>query len=506
MKTIFSKKTEQFVLAAKLTPDKMKLFVDVEPAAQVTGLTKDQLMAVIREFSAQADVHEQVVEDILKSLHKGEKVTERRIAKGVPPETGADGKIVLLVKKRTDRGAVKVNEKGFADYRELHLFDNVVTGQAVARVYPPKNGIDGKDALGTHLKAAAGKPCKVNVDKTLVPTPVAGEDFQNLVAQCDGYLEDESGKLSIRSELVVKGDLDPHTGNINFIGSVKVLGNVVPGMILQARRGIDIAGECRSATLISPEGDIRVRGFFFGGDRSKVAGGKSFQALIAQEANVEVQGDIRIDKEAVDSTLRSQSSFFASQGRCVGGHVFVVCGAEAKEWGNDAFRRTEISLCSDVEVRADFAKIVQALNDHDKALALIKLHLGPYAANPARIQLLQSPHREKMEKMLRKMKDVEASRLRLLASKQSMLEEAKRSHVPRVNVVGMLFPGTVIRVGDVLLEPKDPIQGPKSIDYVPEKKEFEIHDLAAVQCAIEGQEQNAETTKKGEADDKTRGN
>src|SRR5690606_38702757 len=126
----------------------------------------------------------------------------------------------------------------------------------------------------------------------------------------------------------------------------KVLGNVTPGMTEQARRGIEIGGDARSASFICPDGDIRIRGFYFGGERARITGGKSFQASIVQEATVEVQGDIRIDKEAVDSTLRTQSALMMSAGRCVGGRSFVVCGDEALSWGNEAGKRTEISLCS----------------------------------------------------------------------------------------------------------------------------------------------------------------
>ncbi len=501
MKTIFTRKNEQIIIVGKLAPDKMKLFVDVEPV-QAASITKEQLIAVIREFSQQAELHEAVIDDIVKNLHQGEKVLERRIAKGTPPENGSDGKLVLLVKKLTDRGSVKVNEKGYADYRELHLFDNVQTGQPVARVYPPKNGVDGRDALGAPIKSQAGKPIKPNLDKSLKLTPVNGEDFQVLAAQNDGYLEEEGGKLSVRPELIVKGDLDLHVGNINFIGAVKILGSVIPGMIVQAKKGIEVIGEVRSATFICPEGDIKIKGFFFGGERSRVSGGKGFYAGVVQEANVEVQGEIRIEKEAVDSTLRTQSTFLASAGHCIGGSLFVVCGAEAKQWGNEAAKRTEISLCSDVEVRADFAKIIQAIRDHDKALDLIKLHLGPYATNAARIQLLHQPHREKMEKLLKKMREIEASRVKLLASKEAMLEQAKRNHVPRVNVLGALYPGVVIRAGDKAFETKEELKGPKSIDYIAEKEAFEQHDLLPVQCLIEGQNPSAATAQPAAPDNK----
>lgn len=488
MKTIYSKKTDSVILVGKLAPDKMKLFVDVEPV-QAGSLTKEGLMQLIHEFSKTADLHEGVIDDILKTLHRGEKVEERRIAKGIPPETGADGKVLLLVKKFTATGNVKVDEKGFADYRELHLFDNIQVGQVVARVYGPKPGKDGCDALGALVKATPGKPAKVTLDKSLVLAPVPGEDYQNVVAQVEGYLEEDSGKLAIRPELVIKGDLDLHTGNINFIGSVKIMGSVMPGMQVQAKKGIEVMGDVRSATFQSTEGDIKIRGYYFGGPNAKVLGGKSFVAGLVQEVNVEVQGEIRIEKEALDSLLRTQTGLFMSKGRFIGGRAFVVCGAEALEWGNEAGKHTEISLCSDVEVRSDFAKVLRLLGDHERAIELLKVHLGPFAVNPARLQRLNAAHREKMENLLRKLKEVELGRAKLLAQKKEMLEQARSNHVPRVNVLGVLHPGVVIRAGKAAREYKDELKGPKSIDFKLEGETFEEGELKGVECNFDGEQQ-----------------
>lgn len=487
MKTLFTKKNEQFALTAKLADDKMKLFIDVAPVAEGSckELTKDQLMSVISEFRAKAEIHDGVIDDIVKILKHGEKVEERRIAKGTPPETGADGKLLLLVKKLGQHGSVKVDAKGFADFRELHLFDNILIGQAVARIYAPKPGTAGVDALGNVVKPTPGKPVKVSVDKSLSVEAASGEDFQVVSALIDGYLEEDSGKLAVKPELYIKGDVDLHTGNINFIGIVKVSGNILPGMSVQGRKGIEVSGNVQSANLTSSDGDIKIRGFFFGGEKSKVVGGKAFEASLVQEVTVEVQGDIKIEKEALDSILRTQSTLLMGRGRCIGGKSFVVCGAEALEWGNSAGKRTEIYLCSDVEVRGDFAKVMQLVSDHQKAIDLIKLHLGPYATNPARIQLLTPPLREKMEKMLHKLKEVESGKTKLLAKKKDMLEKAKTSHVPRVNVLGTLHPGTVLRNADKLFEAVEDMKGPISIDFNVESQAFESGDLKPIECAFD---------------------
>ena len=122
---------------------------------------------MIREAAPKAELHEAVIDDILKCLKLGEKVHERRIAKGTEPQPGANGKLLLLVKKFGSKAEVSVDSKGFAKFSELALFDNVQKGQQVARIYPPKPGVDGANALGEPIPAATGAPIKVTLDKSL---------------------------------------------------------------------------------------------------------------------------------------------------------------------------------------------------------------------------------------------------------------------------------------------------------------------------------------------------
>ena len=212
------------------------------------------------------DVFYFVAGDGLHHINQGEKVEERRIAKGIPPEDGTDGKPLYLVKKLTKQGEVKIDDRGFADYANLHLFDNVLKGQQVARIYPPKNGKDGKDALGVTVPSKPGKEFKYTNDKTLVLQDVNNKEhtFKVLVAETDGYLSDESGNFSIQEELFIKDNVDFKFGSIEFVGKVRVTGDVMQGFSISAKKGIEITGSVRGGSLIYNEGDIMVKGIVFG--------------------------------------------------------------------------------------------------------------------------------------------------------------------------------------------------------------------------------------------------
>lgn len=527
MKAIFSKTTESFLLVAKLSEDKMKLFLDVEPVtvqetkpaeggekappeadsageegsppeaaskptpappqpAPPKAVSRDDLLTVLKEFANLDLVNLGVIDDIAACLSRGERVQERRVAKGEEPQPGGDGKILYLVKRFSGEVEVQVDEKGVADLRVLHLFDNITQGTTVARIYPPKNGIDGKDALGKVIPAKAGKPVKIGLDRTLSikESPDKNENYQIVVAETDGYLSEEGGRLSIKPELVVAGNLDFHMGTIDFIGAVRVKGDVMPGFSVRAKRGIFIAGSSREASLICPEGDIVVKGYVYGGETAKVVCGRSFQCAVAQELEAEVVGNICIEKEALDCKLRTQSAVSMSKGALMGGQTFAVCGVEARVLGNDSGQETRIRLCNDVEMSVEYGLLSAQIENHERALKMLDLHLGPYALNPARIEMLSGPYRAKMEKLLNKKKEVILSHQRLLRKKEEMVQGARSNPVMRVNFLEKFYEGVVVEAQGECFSTKEPLDGPASLDFVPSEKKFVLGELKGLECSI----------------------
>ncbi len=462
MKTILGKKTDAFSLVVKLSDDKLKLYVDIEPLAGPVSITVDELKLFIGEAAPQADLHEEVLADIRKVLATGEKVLERRVAKGKPAEAGADGKLLLLVKPLGGKGEVQLDERGYARFEELNLFDNIEIGQQVARIYAPKLGHDGYEALGAKITGAAGKPVKVTLEKGLVKAPGPGNEYEVVVAQAAGYLKADGLRLALHEELRIQGDLDLKVGNINFIGSVKISGQVGAGLTVQARGDIEVEG-AREAKLISSAGSIKVKGFLFGGERGRVTAQGDVFFSVVQHAHVECSGDISVEREALDCTFRSQGYVRLPRARFVGGHCYVVKAAEAKVWGNDAALRTQVYLTSNVEARAEYTAVMQQIVKHNQAIELVKLHLGPYAQNPLRVQRLNEPHKTKMSSLLSKLGEIQRSLGKIEQKRHELLSGAEGVEGLRLNIRQFLLPGVEVQAGEKKFQPQEPVLGPKSV-------------------------------------------
>lgn len=481
LKVLFEKKTERFVLRAKVPQDKMKLFVEVEPIKR--DITADHLLEQLMQVKGIERADLAVLEDVASQLQRGEKAVDRRILKGVPAEPGVDGKLLLLVKPFAGGGAPVSAEKGKSTFTELHLFDNIAKGQVIGRIYAPKAGKDGVNAIGDTVKAPSGAAVKVTLEKGLTRR-AHGDGYEEIVSEVAGYVSNESGKLAVRSELLVKGDLDYGYGSINFVGKVVVSGDVLPGFNIRAQQGIEVKGSVRGGSLISPDGDITVKGFVFGGEQSRVISGKSFRASVVQAVRAEIRGAITIDKEARDSSLRSQTTIHLPQGVLLGGETYTVCGIEAKQLGNEAFLKTAIYLCSQVETTYEYTQLLAEIANHDKAESLLKLHLGPYADAPARLKLLQPSLRTRMEAFLSKLGAVKKSRVALLAKRDELLAKSQSSDALRVNVLGTLYPGVEVHCEGETFAPKDPIAGPQTVEFKRPEKTFVAGALQQLECSL----------------------
>lgn len=474
-KEAFTIKDEKLSITGKVSEDNLKLFVDVK---KLTGdpITEEMVIALLSQKISKEIIHQGVIADIVETLNKGKEANERRVVKGTLAQDGHDGKVVFMVRKFTG-----VAEPG-STYFDLSLFDNVKPGDVVARIYAPKNGLEGFDALGKKIPAKPGKPVKVTFDKTIEQRPGEAESgYEILVAQAEGYLSEDTGKLLIKDELSIAGSIDFHIGNLNFLGKIKVSADVMPKFRVEAKSDVEVYGAVRGENrIISREGSVTVKGFAFGGKDSSIFAGRDIDLSVAQEITAEAIGNIFLQKEAQSCIFRAGKSVLGPKAILSGGVHFAVVGIEVQSLGNQSGALTHIHLCSSVETTTDYLKLSSELESHEKAEQLIEMHLGPFAKNSSRIQLLKSPHREKMEALLKKYNQVVESKKILIEKKKVMLQSGVTNDTPRVSVQKKIYPGVHIHAGEEIFSIQEEISKPISIEFSNSEKKFTTTEFKAL--------------------------
>ena len=93
-----------------------------------------------------------------------------------------------------------------------------------------------------------------------MPTPLGrnvhmAEDGATLIADINGLVTFIGGKINVEEIFTVPGDVDLKTGNVMFLGTVIVQGNVEDGFSVKASGNIEVRGSVGKCEIIA-EGDI----------------------------------------------------------------------------------------------------------------------------------------------------------------------------------------------------------------------------------------------------------
>lgn len=462
MRVVHRHQSEQMHLELSVSDDKLKLFAKVVPQARYSEAQEEQFTEELLKITQPHLIETLVVQDIVKELREGRGCDERRVAKGEAPTQGRDGKLVWLV-RRFRPGAAPDHSRELTDFYHLGLFENIEVDQEVARVYRPTSGAPGVDVFGREISTRAGRAYAGRFDKTLKFKPdEQREDYQTVLAAVAGYAHEESNKVTIKETLVVPGNLDYEMGHIDFVGSVRVGGDVQKGFHIKARGEIDIQGSVLGDSHLTSDASITVKGFHQGGDSGIVKAKMNYTVSIAQGVTAEVGGTITVTKEARDCSFRASVAIIASQASVIGGSMWCVKGFEGKTVGNPAGVRTVIEIRNELECTAEYRRIEESIKKHEAALAALELHIGPYLKNRKRVPLLATKFRLKISELINRFDSVQASMDRLQSMMKTMRESKPPEENSRVNVLGTAYPGVSLHAASGELKLNEEVKGPAS--------------------------------------------
>ena len=480
MRVIHKAQNNAMILELSTSDDKLKLFARVTPQDGYATASEEDLKREILAVTPEELIDQRVLSDIIEELRRGNGCEARRVAKGTAPVSGRDGKLVWLV-RRFSPGKAEDMEREFVDFFTLGLFENIAVGCEVARVYKPSTGITGKDVLGKPLSARAGKNLSLRFDKTIELRQVDTEEaYSTLVATIDGYVHEEGDKFGIKDTLNIPGNLDYSMGHLDFIGSVKIQGDIQKGFNIKARGTIEVLGSVFGDNILTSDSSITIKGFHYGGKASFLSAKGDYTADIAEKVSTEVGGNITIGREARDCSLHTSSAVFASHAKIIGGSVWCVNGFEGAAVGNGSGVKTEIELRNELEVTKEYRKLSENVQKHEAAAAALELHIGPYLKNRSRVPLLNNQFKIKITALLDKYDQVQKS-LQVLHNSEKKLRDAKPiESSASVNVLETMYSGAVLKTGSSAFEIKDTLAGPLSFKPTEDRSSWSTEQFKAL--------------------------
>lgn len=381
--------------------------------------------------------------------------TQNLVAIGTPPINGEDGSIRVLYEAGDQSTGPQEREDGSVDYKEVKQLANVKAGQLIAERIPPERGIPGKAVTGEELPPKDGKEAQFKIGKNVVVNP----ERTGMYAAIDGLVtKTDKEKLNVFPVYEVNGDVDYTSGNIDFVGTVVIRGNILTGFRVKASGDIRVVGGIEGAEVES-DGSVEITGGIIGSNKGYVKAGRNVKCSFIQEGNVFAGEDVIVSQSIMHSNVRAGRNVqcAGAKGLIVGGLVQAGERVTARMIGNSMSTATaiEVGVRPELrhelnELRATIRQLSEGMDKTDKALSLLDqlASTGQLTADKLALRSKLTATKRQTNEELRIAKD------RILEIEKT-LEDAS---IARVDAVNTLWGGTKIVVGRYTRFVKDSAQ------------------------------------------------
>ncbi|GAB4370436.1 MAG: FapA family protein [Spirochaetales bacterium] len=423
------------------------------PGAGGADPTFDAMVEFIQRNGVIHGIKEEAIRELEEDPQYGVPIL---VAEGTKPKNGRDAYIVYSFERNTSQ--VKLKEKnGRVDFKELNLIQNVVEGQVLARKIPPERGESGRTVTGKLLPAKDGKDCEIPIGKNVR----LSEDGASAIAEINGQVVITGDKINVEPIYVVEGDVNLKTGNILFLGTVMVKGNVEDGFSVKAAGNIEVMGSVGKCDL-DAEGDIIVHQGITGKTTGKVLSGHSVFARFIENATVEAAENVVVSDGIINSNIIANKKIICKGKRAaiVGGHLRASEEINAKILGSVSGSETILEVGYDPKSKERMDVLNKRREELLKELEDLNLNLSTLVNLKKMKKDLPEEKERYYQELINRKKEIDEE----LESIKTETEELK-NYLSQLKISGKIcssstvFPGVKIYIKDAFLEVKNEFKG-----------------------------------------------
>ncbi|MFW6260410.1 MAG: flagellar assembly protein A [Spirochaetota bacterium] len=431
-------------VAVRVTDNRMAALITLTPPVGTgRSLEHEEIDAAVRGAGVSSGIRDELLTRAWERASAGEEIRDLIFARGRHVDSGGEGELEMLIETASGKG-MTLRTDGSADYRNQDRITTVAAGTQIARVRPPADANrEGWDVLGTTFRADSSNAVEVDAGENVAIEEEAGGS-RLLVAKIEGELVREGNRFDIRASHTIDGDVDLHTGNVKFPGTVTVKGSVRTGFYVMAGGDIQVA-ELTEAALLSADGDIVVNQGVKGAGKAVLRTKGSVGLTFAEQATILAVGNVQAKSSLVHCEVKSNGKvrMVGDRGSIVGGRVRAREGLVTHNLGSERGVKTRVEFGQNYLI-AD--KIENEEREMEKLKAqATKIDLAMKDAE-------RSGERGRLDqlhaKKLQMMKALEKRGLRVFTYRERFEEH----HESQIVVSGTIYPGVVIETHGRTLE------------------------------------------------------
>ncbi len=389
----------------------------------------------------------------------GAEPLEYEVAFGTPVQNGEDARIDMIYKEAlkeqqaAEETASAVGEEtddGRIDYRALHKIENVAKGTVLARKIPATKGSAGKTVTGKITEPREGKNIDLVASRGVLVNPNNPDEW---IADTDGQVILKENKLSVMSLYEVNGDVDFSTGNIDFVGTVVIRGDIKDGFKVYTGEDLIVNGVVEAAEL-KCGGKLTIAGGVSGSDRARITCAGDATIKYIRNAHVDIGGHLTVNQAIMHSQVKVGTKVVVAgkKGVIVGGQVIAGEEINAASMGSNFATPTEVVVGEAVGLRdelqhleAELKMHVENLEKTKKGISFLKDLQQKNGGNlpPEKKELLTKLTRAQFKLMT----DVKAlsEKKGELERKEKEVGEERRKHA-KVMCLGVIHTGVKITI------------------------------------------------------------
>lgn len=359
------------MVSVEISDVEMKAFITVTPPG-IGGcdISVETYLSFLRNNRVVFGVKEDFIREFADHPIYKERVV---VAEGLWPEDGRNAYIQYNFE--TDQGKIRLREgsNGRIDFKDINIIKNVVENQPLAKKMPPEQGGVGRTVTGKVLSAKNGKDIPLPLGKNVH----VSEDGATIIADISGQVVLAGGKINVEPVYTVQGDVNLKTGNIIFLGTVIINGNVEDGFSVKAAGNIEVNGTVEKADL-DAEGDIIVHQGITGKSSGTVRAGRSLWARFIENAIVEAGNMVVVSDGIINSQVDAYKRIICRGKRAhiVGGRLRASEEINAKILGSPTSgTETICEVGIDPKSKMQLETLITKRNEIEKQLDEIKLNI-----------------------------------------------------------------------------------------------------------------------------------
>ncbi len=428
------------------SPDRMQVVARFYPPS--TSGQRISMGEFLKDLSYQKVTYGIKNPEIEKFLASPRYCTDIVIAEGTPPNHGTDARIEYFF--NTDvKAKPTLNDDGSVDFFHLNTINQCTKGQMLAKLIPADEGDYGYTVYGEKIKPRDIK--RLFLKKT--NNVFLSEDNLTMFASVDGHVTFVDGKVFV-SNILTLDNVNTATGNIEYEGSVVVLGNVFANFSVKTKGNIEVRGVVEGAYLES-EADIIIARGMKGMGRGTLKAGGNVIAQFLENAKVEAGGYVSTDSILLcDVVAGTEINVTSKKGFITGGKVCAGNLVQVKTLGSDMGSATIVEVGMDPTAKIKIQKLQKRVAELSKDIKNAQPILNAAAQKIAQGVRMHQDQIKYIQNLTIENKQKSAELENAMVELEELQKIYELSAGAQILVTGDVYAGTQICIGDLSMAVK----------------------------------------------------